>query len=251
MRIQNGVASVRAGATLLFDSVPAAEEAETRLKASALLRALELPASAVLAPENKPVPRPARIKVLMVDHQDSFVHTLSAYLQEAGADVVTVRHDGVARMLAEQVPQLVVLSPGPGRPDEFRLRATLDLCLARKVPVFGVCLGLQGIVEYFGGALRRLDYPMHGKQSQLAEAEGGLFDGLPRPICVGRYHSLVAATVPDCLEVCARSVEGDVMAVVHKTLPLAAVQFHPESILTLEGDKGRALIRNALRYLVG
>jgi anthranilate synthase len=252
LRIKDGIATVRAGATLLFDSDPAAEEAETRLKASALLRALEMPAPASPSPEaSAEQSSTKRIRVLMVDHQDSFVHTLSSYLQETGADVVTVRHDAVAAMLERQLPDLVVLSPGPGTPDEFRLRDTLALCLARKLPVFGVCLGLQGIVEYFGGTLRQLDYPMHGKRSELTQAEGVLFAGLPRPISVGRYHSLVAAKVPECLEVCARSADGSVMALVHRSLPLAAVQFHPESILTLEGDKGRTLIRNALRHLVG
>jgi anthranilate synthase len=252
LRIKDGIATVRAGATLLFDSDPAAEEAETRLKASALLRALEVPPVAAPMGEGKVATSlQQRISVLMVDHQDSFVHTLSSYLQQEGADVVTVRHDGVAAMLERRIPQLVVLSPGPGTPDEFRLRNTLERCVARKVPVFGVCLGLQGIVEYFGGELRQLAYPMHGKQSELNDAEGILFEGLARPIRVGRYHSLVAAKVPECLEVCARSADGSVMAVMHKHLPIAAVQFHPESILTLEGDKGRTLIRNALRHLVG
>jgi anthranilate synthase len=251
MRIQDGIAEVRAGATLLFDSDPAAEEAETRLKASALLRALEAPPVVVPLHAAKAVAAGApKIKVLMVDHQDSFVHTLSSYFQQAGAEVVTVRHEGVAALLETYAPQLVVLSPGPGRPDEFRLRHTLDLCLARGLPVFGVCLGLQGIVEYFGGALGVLDYPMHGKQSELASAEGFLFEGLQRPLRVGRYHSLVAAQLPACLKVCARTADGTVMAVHHSRLPIAAVQFHPESILTLEGDKGRGLIRNVLRTLV-
>jgi anthranilate synthase len=248
IRIQDGVANVRAGATLLFDSDPAAEEAETRLIASALLRALQLPPAAPRAANADIQTAPQkRVKVLMVDHQDSFVHTLSSYMQEAGADVVTVRHEAVAVMLQQYRPQLVVLSPGPGIPADFRLGDTLDLCLARNIPVFGVCLGLQGIIEYFGGTLRRLDYPMHGKQSELASADGFLFEGLPRPLRVGRYHSLVAATVPACLEVCARTADGIVMAVQHRSLPLAAVQFHPESILTLEGDKGRAIVRNVLR----
>ncbi len=250
MRIKDGVANVRAGATLLFDSDPVAEEAETRLKASALLRALDVQAVANTPPLAKPQPaaaRTPRLKVLMVDHQDSFVHTLSSYFQEAGADVVTVRPAGVAAMLDARPPQLVVLSPGPGRPDDFRLRDTLDLCMARGVPVFGVCLGLQGIVEYFGGELGTLTYPMHGKQSQLAFAEGFLFDGIEQPIAVGRYHSLVATLMPDILEVCAGTADGCVMAVRHKELPVAAVQFHPESILSLQGDKGRAMIGNVLR----
>ncbi|MDY6983586.1 MAG: anthranilate synthase component I, partial [Pseudomonadota bacterium] len=250
MQIREGVATVRAGATLLFDSDPAAEEAETRLKASALLRALD-PASALslVAACGDKVPQRKYVKVLMVDHQDSFVHTLGSYLREAGAELVTVRHTSVAAMLRRFEPQLVVLSPGPGCPDEFDMRATLDLCLAHGVPVFGVCLGLQGIVEYFGGALQRLDYPVHGKQSELAQAHGFLFEGLPRPLRVGRYHSLVAARVPECLEICARTADGHVMALQHRRLPIAAVQFHPESILTLDGDKGRGMIRNVLRTL--
>jgi anthranilate synthase len=250
MQIRDGIATVRAGATLLFDSDPAAEEAETRLKASALLRALD-PASALnlVAARREEAPHATRVKVLMVDHQDSFVHTLGSYLREAGAELVTVRPAGVAQMLERLQPQLVVLSPGPGTPDDFGMRATLDLCLARGVPVFGVCLGLQGIVEYFGGALRTLDYPMHGKQSELAQASGFLFEGLARPLKVGRYHSLVAATVPACLDVCARTADGKVMAIQHRRLPIAAVQFHPESILTLDGDKGRGMIRNVLRNL--
>jgi anthranilate synthase len=253
MRIKDGVANVRAGATLLFDSDPVAEEAETRLKASALLRALDVEQDAeVLALDTarKVVARAPRIKVLMVDHQDSFVHTLASYFHEAGADVVTVRPHAVAAQLRARTPHLVVLSPGPGRPDDFGLRATLELCLARGLPVFGVCLGLQGIVEYFGGELATLPYPMHGKQSDLASAEGFLFEGLPRPLRVGRYHSLVAAKIPACLEVCARTEDGTVMAVQHRRLPVAAVQFHPESILTLEGDKGRGMIRNVLRHLL-
>ena len=251
MRIKHGIATVRAGATLLFDSDPVAEEAETRLKASALLRALEVPqVMAVTAETRLSQQAPKRCKVLMVDHQDSFVHTLSSYFQEAGADVVTVRPEGVANQLATHKPQLVVLSPGPGRPDQFNVRHTLEQCLAHAIPIFGVCLGLQGIVEYFGGELGTLAYPMHGKQSELASATGFLFEGLPRPLGVGRYHSLVVVKVPACLDVCAKTEDGVVMAIQHKRLPVAAVQFHPESILTLQGDKGRALIRNVLRRYV-
>jgi anthranilate synthase len=251
LRIRDGVAEVRAGATLLFDSDPESEEAETRLKASALLRALQVP---VAEAGEKESPRPEspgqeRSKVLMVDHRDSFVHTLSSYFQEAGAQVVTVRPLGVQAMLTQLQPALVVLSPGPGRPCDFQLEQTLAQCLARKIPVFGVCLGLQGIVEYFGGTLGVLDYPMHGKASTLMEAHGFMFEGLQGPLQVGRYHSLVAARVPDCLEVCAQTEDGQVMAVQHRQLPVAAVQFHPESILTLRGDQGRKLISNVLQGL--
>lgn len=147
-------------------------------------------------------------------------------------------------MLEELGPALVVLSPGPGRPADFQLGTTLAACLARNVPVFGVCLGLQGIVEYFGGTLRTLAYPVHGRQSLLCDTRGPLFTGLQQPLRVGRYHSLVADLVPDCLDVCARTEDGSVMAVQHRELPVAAVQFHPESLLSLHGDNGRRLIRN-------
>ncbi len=250
LHIKHGIASVRAGATLLFDSDPAAEEAETRLKAAALLRALDpLPVvgTAVSASVSG---KPARVaNILMVDHQDSFVHTLSSYLQETGAEVRTVRPHGVAAQLAAQRPDLVVLSPGPGRPADFALSETLAQCIEQGIPVFGVCLGLQGIVEHFGGTLATLDYPMHGKSSALVEATGFLFNGLPNGIEAGRYHSLVAAQVPDCLRVTARTADGQVMALEHCSLPIAAVQFHPESMLTLKGDVGRKLLANALRGL--
>src|SRR5690606_13961625 len=152
----------------------------------------------------------------------------AAYFQQAGARVMTVRPGGVESALSGFAPDLVVLSPGPGRPADFQLEQTLYRCLAGALPIFGVCLGLQGIVEYFGGTLARLDYPMHGKRSLLAAADGFMFTGLEQPLSVGRYHSLVAATLPDCLRVCARSEDGQVMAVEHRTLPVAAVQFHPE-----------------------
>jgi anthranilate synthase len=264
LRIHNGMAEVRAGATLLFDSDPCAEEAETRLKASAMLKALNKEtASAGLANSSALPPEMTnrqfvsvndgstkeQISILMVDHQDSFVHSLSSCFQQFGADVVTVRHTSVATMLEHLRPQLVVLSPGPGRPDDFGLAQTLDQCLARQIPVFGVCLGLQGIVEYFGGSLGMLDYPMHGKKSGIKEMNGFLFKGLGAQMRAGRYHSLVAAVVPECFEVTGRTDDGVVMAIQHKSLPIAAVQFHPESILSMETDAGLKLIRNVLNHL--
>ncbi|MES2626811.1 MAG: anthranilate synthase component I [Pseudomonadota bacterium] len=261
LRIQNGKAEVRAGATLLFDSDPHAEEAETRLKASAMLKALHVEANAfesskqasnvisMKAAKKVDHNTSQKITILMVDHQDSFVHTLSSYFQQCGASVVTVRYSGVAAMLEKLQPQLVVLSPGPGRPQDFKLADTLDQCLALQIPVFGVCLGLQGIVEYFGGSLGVLDYPMHGKQSLLKNPQGFLFAGLGEQVQVGRYHSLVATTVPDALDVVANTEDGIVMAVQHKTLPVAAVQFHPESILSLADDAGLRIVRNVLQYM--
>jgi anthranilate synthase len=117
------------------------------------------------------------------------------------------------------------------------------------VPVFGVCLGLQGVVEAFGGELGVLDYPMHGKPSIVTHRNEGVFEGLPPAFQVGRYHSLFARreTLPECLEVTAETEDGVIMGVRHRTLPIEAVQFHPESILTAEGDHGLKLMENAMR----
>lgn len=148
-------------------------------------------------------------------------------------------------------PDLLVLSPGPGRPSDFDLSATLGMALDLGVPVFGVCLGLQGMVEHFGGSLDVLELPMHGKPSRARVTGGRLFAGLPAEFTVGRYHSLFAerAAIPGDLEVTAVSEDGVVMAVEHRRLPLAAVQFHPESILSVEGEVGLRLIRAVVERL--
>jgi anthranilate synthase len=200
---------------------------------------------------SRPVAQQGSLRVLMVDHRDSFVHNLASYLRELGAEVRTVRPHAVrAQMQSEAPPQLVVLSPGPGRPIDQQLPETLSLCEAARVPVFGVCLGLQGMVEHFGGSLRLLDAPMHGKASTLTYFHGPLFDGCKGELRVGRYHSLVVDRMPECLQVLARSEDGAVMAVRHRTLPMVAVQFHPESLLSLQGEVGRKLLQNALRMLL-
>ncbi len=249
IHIQDGIAEVRAGATLLFDSDPEAEEAETRLKASALLSAIRNDYAGIPAPGMHKHLLGQGLHVLMVDHRDSFVHTLSAYFQETGARVSTVRPEHVAFALEARKPHLVVLSPGPGRPQDFHLDHTLEQCLKHDLPVFGVCLGLQGIVEYFGGSLATLETPVHGKGSELVRASGFLFDGVELPVSIGRYHSLVADRVPDCLEVTARTQDGFVMAIEHASLPVSAVQFHPESILSLVNECGAKIIGNVVRQV--
>jgi anthranilate synthase len=191
-------------------------------------------------------------KVLVVDHQDSFVHTLAGYFRATGAKVLTLRAGFEPSELDAYGPSLVVLSPGPGAPRDFQLAATLQACLDRRLPVFGVCLGLQGIVEYFGGALRVLPYPMHGKASAIRVLGGGLFRGMPQTFRAGRYHSLHAdrPTFPSELVLTAQSEDGVVMAVEHRSLPVWGVQFHPESIMTLEGGVGMRLIENVVGGLV-
>lgn len=257
IQLRDGRAEVRAGATLLFDSLPEAESAETRLKASALLAALDP------APESAPEPAPDRVdvaqpsrarpRVLLIDHRDSFVHTLGDYFRQVGAQVCTLRAGFDHALLDEHAPALVVLSPGPGRPADFDCAGTLAALLARRLPVFGVCLGLQAIAEYFGGELGRLDVPVHGKASPIQLGESALFEGLPRELSVGRYHSLFARAdrLPGCLRATAHTGDGCIMALEHRELPLYAVQFHPESILSAAGRHGLRLVQNALDLAAG
>ena len=249
VHIEGGTASVRAGATLLFESDPDAEEAETRLKASALLDAIRRPEEEALRAKSTG-PRPGVGKrILMVDHEDSFVHTLAGYFRQTGADVVTFRSGFAPERLRAACADLVLLSPGPGRPEDFALHETISMAIAEGLPVFGVCLGLQGLVEHYGGCLDTLEVPMHGKESEVTVLGGRLFEGLPERFEAGRYHSLFARTdaLPDCFELTARSADGVVMAIEHRDLPIAAVQFHPESIMSLKQDAGIRLVNNVVR----
>lgn len=252
VRIKDGVAEVRAGATLLFESDPDAEEAETRLKASALLDAINRPDHEPEEPSLPDLELPGKgKKVLMVDHEDSFVHTLAGYFRRTGAEVVTFRCGFDAEMLRQEAPDLVLLSPGPGRPEDFQLDHTIRMALEAELPVFGVCLGLQGIVEYFGGKLDVLPKPMHGKPSRIVPTGGSIFTGLTTEFEAGRYHSLFALrdALPEELEVTAETDDGLVMAIEHRELPVAAVQFHPESIMSLGEDVGIKVIRNVMTAL--
>ncbi|MFT5449304.1 MAG: anthranilate synthase [Gammaproteobacteria bacterium] len=252
VRIKHGIAEVRAGATLLFDSNPDAEEQETRLKASALLDAIRNPDRPKSITSNDHEHRPgAGKRVLMVDHEDSFVHTLAGYFRETGAEVITYRAGFALSRLVDEQPDLVLLSPGPGRPQDFGVPATVAAAIAANLPVFGVCLGLQGIIEHFGGRLDMLATPMHGKSSVVQATGGRLFKGLPEQFEAGRYHSLFATpeSLPAELRICARTVDHVVMAVEHNELPVAGVQFHPESILSLGDEFGIRLIRNVMSEL--
>jgi anthranilate synthase len=251
IHVKDGLASVRAGATLLYDSDPDAEEAETQLKASALLDVIRRGRRAERRPPAAVSRAGAGRRVLLVDHQDSFVHTLADYLRQTGADVVTLRSDFPVDAFDDVKPHLAVLSPGPGAPRDFDVAGTLAELVRRRIPGFGVCLGLQGMVEYFGGALGLLDPPVHGKASRVRVLGGRLFEGLPVEFTAGRYHSLAAvrAKLPAALEVTAETEDGVVMAVEHATLPMAAVQFHPESIMTLGEDVGLRLLVNVIERL--
>ncbi|MDA0637257.1 anthranilate synthase component I [Nonomuraea sp. MCN248] len=249
-QIRDGVATVRAGATLLFDSDPEAEERETELKASALLGALATIGSEDAAPETPRRERPGLgLKVLLVDHEDSFVNTLADYFRQEGADVVTLRHGFPAAMIDEIGPDLIVLSPGPGWPSDFGMAALIDQIYARDLPVFGVCLGLQAMVEHAGGTLDLLDHPEHGKRGQVSRlGASALLDGLPQEFTAARYHSLHAKR-PGVVGFTPTAVtpDGNVMAIEDPDRRRFAVQFHPESILTAEGGAGAKVIQNVLR----
>ncbi|HUD79809.1 MAG TPA: anthranilate synthase component I [Streptosporangiaceae bacterium] len=255
--ISGGVAAVRVGATLLFDSDPDEEERETALKARALLETLAEAARADqgdgVSPGRERGLHPARpgdgLRVLLVDHQDSFVHTLGSYFAEQGAEVTTLRAGFDMALLDEFAPDLVVLSPGPGRPADFGCDKLLSALDERDLPAFGVCLGLQAMVEHAGGSLGLLETPVHGKPGQVRVLGGRLLAGLPPEFTAARYHSLHARPeqVAGSFEVTAVTPDGVVMAIEDGPRRRWGVQFHPESILTTAGGAGQQIIGNVLR----
>ncbi|WP_428524958.1 anthranilate synthase component I [Roseibium sp.] len=254
VRIKDGVAQIRAGATLLYDSIPEDEEAETELKAEAMRAAVREAGLATKTTAAGDVKKPGKgLKILLVDHEDSFVHTLANYFRQTGAEVVTYRTPVADHVFHDVNPDLVVLSPGPGNPKDFDCAATIGRARARSLPIFGVCLGLQALSEYFGAELGQLDVPMHGKPSPISLLGNSLvFDGLNAPVIVGRYHSLFAKrdTLPSDIRVTAETEDGVVMAIEHQKEAIAAVQFHPESIMSLDQDAGHKIIENVVSRLV-
>ena len=179
------------------------------------------------------------------------MYTLGDYVRQTGADITTVRAGFPHSVFEEVDPDLVFVSPGPGTPEEFGVPDLVRECVRRELPVFGVCLGLQGMVEAFGGQLGVLSYPMHGKPSPVRCTSEGIFDGFPQEFTAGRYHSLYAVreALPDCFNVLAETEDGVIMAIEHESYPAAAVQFHPESILTLQGDWGLKLVAQVIGRL--
>ncbi|MBI3522145.1 MAG: anthranilate synthase component I [Chloroflexi bacterium] len=256
IRVRDGLAEIRAGATLLMDSDPEAEEREIDLKAAALLDAVRRPGGPASGPGAHASRAGKGLRVLLLDYEDSFVHTLANYLRQTGAEVSTVRgnmgREELARLVDDERPDGIVLSPGPGAPRDLDVPMAVGLTLERGLPLFGVCLGLQGIVEHLGGRLGTLGYPVHGKASLITTNGGALFEGLPPSFLAGRYHSLYALreTLPSDLRVTAIADDGVIMAIEHITLPVAAVQFHPESILTLKEEIGSRIIHNVVAKLM-
>jgi anthranilate synthase/aminodeoxychorismate synthase-like glutamine amidotransferase len=185
--------------------------------------------------------------VLVIDNYDSFTYNLVQYLGELGADVRVRRNDAVTTGEIEAMaPDQILISPGPGRPEQAGITADVIRRFGPALPILGVCLGHQAIGMVYGGTVCRAAAPMHGKTSTVVHDGKGVFRGIVAPFPAGRYHSLVIspADVPEELEVAARTQEdGTIMAVRHRTYPVHGVQFHPESVLT---DEGRTILRNFL-----
>ena len=177
-------------------------------------------------------------RVLVIDNYDSFVYNLVQYLGEAGAEPVVHRHDAITLQEAIALePDGILISPGPGNPDSAGISNEVIRHFTGKKPVMGVCLGLQCLGQVYGGVVVRAPEIMHGKTSLVRHDGTGLFTGLPQPLEATRYHSLVVdrATVPDVLEITAETDDGLVMGLRHRDAPTEAVQFHPESVLTVGG----------------
>ncbi len=184
--------------------------------------------------------------ILVIDNYDSFTYNLVQYLGEMGAELDVRRNDTLTVAdVAAMAPEKILISPGPGTPDDAGI--TLDLIreFGPRIPIFGVCLGQQAIGQALGGRVIRADKLMHGKTSLVNHYGQGVFQGLPSPLEATRYHSLVVerATLPESLEITAESDDGEIMGLRHRSWPLEGVQFHPESVLT---EHGKQMVRNFL-----
>jgi anthranilate synthase/aminodeoxychorismate synthase-like glutamine amidotransferase len=183
--------------------------------------------------------------LLLIDNYDSFTWNLAQYLGELGAAPSVRRNDEISLDDIEQMrPRNIVISPGPGRPEDAGITVDVIRRFGRQTPILGVCLGHQGIGIAFGGSVVRAPQLMHGKVSNVSHDGRGVFRGVSQPFIAGRYHSLVVADpLPDVLEAAARTEDGTIMGVRHREYPIHGVQFHPESVLT---SAGRQVLRNFL-----
>ena len=182
--------------------------------------------------------------ILLIDNYDSFTYNLAHLFGELGAEVAVRRNDEITADEAEQLaPSHLVVSPGPGRPEDAGVTPEIVRRLASRRPTLGVCLGHQAIVQVYGGAVGQARQLVHGKATLVEHDGRGIFAGLPSDFLAGRYHSLAATSVPAVFEISATAADGEVMAVRHKELPVDGVQFHPESVLT---PLGRDIAKNFL-----
>ena len=189
----------------------------------------------------------ADVNILMIDNYDSFTYNVVQGFAKQGASVMVYRNDAIDVATAQTLDAThLVISPGPGRPEDAGISLQLIAAFADKMPMLGICLGHQCLVSHFGGEIVRAERLMHGKTSMVEHDNKSVYEGLSRPFQAGRYHSLCAeaASLPAVLELTAKTERGEIMGVRHRQLPLEGVQFHPESVLTPEGDK---LMANFMR----
>jgi len=187
------------------------------------------------------------VKILLIDNYDSFTYNLVQAFAAKGAEVLTIRNDAITVVEARAIePTHLVISPGPGRPDDAGVSLEMIAAFAGSIPMLGVCLGHQCLVQHYGGEIIRAERLMHGKTSMVTHDGGSLFEGMSQPFEAGRYHSLCAdaTCLPAELAITAKTDRGEIMGVRHKTMQLEGVQFHPESVLTPEGD---TLMANFIR----
>ena len=187
--------------------------------------------------------------ILLIDNYDSFTYNVYQLLAELGAEVEVVRNDKLTLAQIEaKNHEAIVISPGPGRPDEAGITKELVRYFAGQLPILGICLGHQAIGEVFGGRVVRAPEPIHGKTSRLEHDGTGLYQGIENPMQVGRYHSLIVEreSLPECFEITSQLEDGMIMGLRHRQYKLEGVQFHPESILT---PAGRQLLKNFLAML--
>jgi anthranilate synthase component 2 len=185
------------------------------------------------------------VRVLLVDNYDSFTYNLAQYIGELGAEPIVYRNDALAPLDARKIrPTHLLISPGPGRPEDAGFSMEYLTTLGTEIPTLGVCLGLQAAVVAFGGAVGHAPEPRHGKTSPISHDGLGVFAGLENPFIATRYHSLAATEVPDVLIETAFSDDDVLQGVRHKEFPIEAVQFHPESIMTTQGKE---LLANFLK----
>ena len=187
--------------------------------------------------------------ILMIDNYDSFTFNIVQYLEQMGEDVVVFRNDKVTVDRIDKLkPQVIFLSPGPGTPRDAGVTVDVVREFHKTIPIMGICLGHQSIGYAFGGEIVRAGRIMHGKVSPVHHDGRTIFAGLPDPFTAGRYHSLVVrpGTLPSCLEVSARTAEGEIMGLRHKEYPVEGIQFHPESVLT---PQGKRILRNFIKHL--
>lgn len=185
--------------------------------------------------------------ILLLDNYDSFTYNIAQYAEEFGADLRVFRNDALTVDEAMAMrPSGILISPGPCTPDVAGISEDLVRAAAGDVPIFGVCLGMQAVGEVFGAKVVEARQIMHGKACSITHDGKGVFEGLPSPFSVIRYHSLALADIPEVLEVTATSEDGEVMAIRHRELPIEGVQFHPESVMT---EHGKQMVGNWLRTL--